>query len=350
MGRETSYLHSVQLGSVRVVTGADGVSDREVSYRPFGEAVEFVTDPAAVPETKGFIGERFDADAGLQYLNARYYDPKLAMFIQPDWFEVTKAGVGTNRYAYAGNDPVNLSDPEGNQSFHDLDLSQEDADDLNARAAIGELVLAAGLQAEAATDPNIDPDIAESYARDHLRMAAQFHSRIGKSRGLRFVGDALEALDTLAPVGTLPTAGGKKIVRTAAVSTAKRLFSNAAIKQGVVSVIRTSDGHLYYGVSERVAKALGINRGIRADVQNLAESSMQTLRGAGARSCGNGGACAEAMAVSQALNAGANLNGATIGAAWIRGKARPGLQPGSLIGPCASCDHWTKMFGLKWAN
>jgi len=67
---------------------------QEVTYRPFGEAVEFVTDPAALPETKGFIGERFDADAGLQYLNARYYDPKLGMFIQPDWFEVTKAGSG----------------------------------------------------------------------------------------------------------------------------------------------------------------------------------------------------------------------------------------------------------------
>ena len=36
------------------------------------------------------------------------------MFIQPDWFEVTKAGVGTNRYAYSGNDPVNGSDPSGN--------------------------------------------------------------------------------------------------------------------------------------------------------------------------------------------------------------------------------------------
>ncbi|WP_457647826.1 hypothetical protein [Profundibacter sp.] len=50
-----SYLHSDQLGSVRVMTGVDGASDKEVTYRPFGEAVEFVTDPAALPETKGFI-------------------------------------------------------------------------------------------------------------------------------------------------------------------------------------------------------------------------------------------------------------------------------------------------------
>ncbi|NBZ90142.1 RHS repeat-associated core domain-containing protein, partial [Stagnihabitans tardus] len=68
------------------------------------------------PESHGYIGERLDADAGLQYLNARYYDPKLAMFIQPDWWEVTKAGVGTNRYAYAGGDPVNGRDPGGNAS------------------------------------------------------------------------------------------------------------------------------------------------------------------------------------------------------------------------------------------
>ncbi|SMR83581.1 RHS repeat-associated core domain-containing protein [Aliiroseovarius halocynthiae] len=58
--------------------------------------------------------ERFDDDSGLQYLNARYYDPEMGIFIQPDWFEVTKPGVGTNRYAYAGNDPVNLMDPNGN--------------------------------------------------------------------------------------------------------------------------------------------------------------------------------------------------------------------------------------------
>jgi len=39
------------------------------------------------------------------------------MFIQPDWFEVTKAGVGTNRYAYSFSDPVNNLDPNGNFGF-----------------------------------------------------------------------------------------------------------------------------------------------------------------------------------------------------------------------------------------
>lgn len=48
------------------------------------------------------------------YLNARYYYPTLGLFIQPDWFEVTKQGVGTNRDAYSFNDPVNLNDPNGN--------------------------------------------------------------------------------------------------------------------------------------------------------------------------------------------------------------------------------------------
>jgi RHS repeat-associated protein len=79
-----------------------------------------VLDIATAAETKGFIGERFDADAGLQYLNARYFDPKLGMFLQPDWWEVTQAGVGTNRYGYAGGDPVNGRDPSGHYSWQEF--------------------------------------------------------------------------------------------------------------------------------------------------------------------------------------------------------------------------------------
>ncbi len=63
----------------------------KATYKPFGEQSEWLSPTQGEPESKGWIGERFDADAGLQYLNARYCDPELGMFLQPDWFEVTKA-------------------------------------------------------------------------------------------------------------------------------------------------------------------------------------------------------------------------------------------------------------------
>ncbi|WP_347310848.1 RHS repeat-associated core domain-containing protein [Defluviimonas sp. SAOS-178_SWC] len=101
-------------GTARAVTDENGEVTERTAYRPFGEETPLTPVTAVgLPETKGFIGERFDDTSGLQYLNARYYDPKLAMFIQPDWWEVTKPGVGTNRYSYSFGDPVNGRDPGG---------------------------------------------------------------------------------------------------------------------------------------------------------------------------------------------------------------------------------------------
>ena len=36
------------------------------------------------------------------------------MFIQADWLDPTEPGVGTNRYSYSFNDPVNSWDKNGN--------------------------------------------------------------------------------------------------------------------------------------------------------------------------------------------------------------------------------------------
>ena len=114
MSGKVEYLHKDQLGSIKLITAADGTLVKTSTYAPFGEAFDEMLSLTRADETKGFIGERFDADAGLQYLNARYYDPRLGLFIQPDWLNPTQQGVGTNRYSYSFNDPVNLSDPNGN--------------------------------------------------------------------------------------------------------------------------------------------------------------------------------------------------------------------------------------------
>ena len=67
------------------------------------------------PDT-GFVvrfrhaGREYDAEAGIYYNRARYYDPQLGRFLSEDPIGI--AG-GLNLYAYAGNDPVSVSDPTG---------------------------------------------------------------------------------------------------------------------------------------------------------------------------------------------------------------------------------------------
>ena len=50
-----------------------------------------------------------DTRSGLYYYGARYYDPELGRFIQPDTILD-----GLNRFAYCHNNPVKYTDPTGN--------------------------------------------------------------------------------------------------------------------------------------------------------------------------------------------------------------------------------------------
>jgi len=53
----------------------------------------------------------------LTIIFAAFASQASAMWIQADWLDPTQQGVGTNRYAYSFNDPVNLMDPGGNESI-----------------------------------------------------------------------------------------------------------------------------------------------------------------------------------------------------------------------------------------
>ncbi|TCQ16657.1 RHS repeat-associated protein [Rhizobium sp. PP-CC-3G-465] len=111
VGTSNFFLHRDHLSSVRAVTNSSGAIDENNGYAAFGEPYN-----KAVKTQKGYIGERYDAETGLSFLNARYMDPKFGRFISPDDWDPTQEGVGTNRYAYAGNDPVNRSDTNGHVS------------------------------------------------------------------------------------------------------------------------------------------------------------------------------------------------------------------------------------------
>ncbi len=83
-----SSLHRDHLSSVRAISGGTGILARITACKPFGPATDTNSGPSVPPESKGFNGEHYDATTGLLYLNARFYDPSLGRFIQPDRWEV----------------------------------------------------------------------------------------------------------------------------------------------------------------------------------------------------------------------------------------------------------------------
>ena len=110
VGSATGFLLKDGLGSVRFESQTGGTSAWR-DYGPYGMPSN--DNGLTAANGRGYINERFDPETGLQYLHARYYDPNLGRFLSPDTWDPTIPGVDINRYAYAGNDPVNGLDPGG---------------------------------------------------------------------------------------------------------------------------------------------------------------------------------------------------------------------------------------------
>ncbi len=68
------------------------------------------------------MGQRWDATIGLYFYNARYYDPLLGRFVQPDTL-VPEPGKpqALNRYSYGMNNPLRFADPTGHNGCDTLD-------------------------------------------------------------------------------------------------------------------------------------------------------------------------------------------------------------------------------------
>ena len=107
------YYHEDNLKSSSVLTDSSGTRVEVNTWYPFG-SVELADPQAAFQVSRRFTGQVFDAESGLYYYGARYFDPELGRFIQPD---TTIPDLGNpqsyNRYAYCVNNPLRYTDPSG---------------------------------------------------------------------------------------------------------------------------------------------------------------------------------------------------------------------------------------------
>lgn len=101
-----TYLYQDQLGSTRVLADSAGNVVGTYSYDAFGTTTSH-TGTASTPLQ--FAGQYLDNETGLYYLQARYYDPSTAQFINVD----PLVAATQQPYGYANDNPLNEVDPTG---------------------------------------------------------------------------------------------------------------------------------------------------------------------------------------------------------------------------------------------
>ena len=100
--------------SVRTLTDSTGTVTDTYDYDAWGNAVNTT---GSTPNVYLYRGEQYDADLGLYYLRARYFNPVTGRFLTPDPFPGDVSDPATlHRYLYAVDNPINRFDPTGWQS------------------------------------------------------------------------------------------------------------------------------------------------------------------------------------------------------------------------------------------
>jgi RHS repeat-associated protein len=102
-----SFYQQDVLGSVTSLSSTTGTLANTYTFDAFGN---LNTSSGSLANPFQYIGRDFDPETSLRYNRARYYDSTIGRFMSED--PIGFAG-SFDFYAYAQNDPLNLTDPTG---------------------------------------------------------------------------------------------------------------------------------------------------------------------------------------------------------------------------------------------
>ncbi len=117
------YYHPDHLGSSSYITNLDGEVVQHIEYVPFGEV--FIEERNNIWNTPYlFNAKEFDEETGLYYYGARYYEPRLSLWISTVILPKKKLLIDST-YAYCHNNPILLVDPEWSLSYRSTITKQK---------------------------------------------------------------------------------------------------------------------------------------------------------------------------------------------------------------------------------
>jgi RHS repeat-associated protein len=103
------YIHTDALGSPVAESDESGAVVARFVYEPYGANIG-----SAPEDSPGFTGHVSDKETGLTYMQQRYYDPVVGLFLSSDPVTASASPVSMfNRYRYANSNPYRFYDPDG---------------------------------------------------------------------------------------------------------------------------------------------------------------------------------------------------------------------------------------------
>src|SRR5260221_12723473 len=108
----TSIFLTDALGSVLTTFSTAAGTAKVLANQVYGPYGTQRYTSGTMGTAKGFTGQYNDPFTGLDYYNARYYDPVVGVFVSADTVQGNPQGM--NPYAYVGGNPETKNDPTGN--------------------------------------------------------------------------------------------------------------------------------------------------------------------------------------------------------------------------------------------
>jgi len=88
---------------------------QHIEYVPFGEVfLEERNNTWNTPYL--FNAKEFDEETGMYYYGARYYEPRLSLWMSTD--PLAEEYIDISAYTYCHNNPINLFDPDGQGDYY----------------------------------------------------------------------------------------------------------------------------------------------------------------------------------------------------------------------------------------
>ena len=104
------FYHPDHLGNSSYITNLDGEVSQHIEYVPFGEVfIEERNNTWNTPYL--FNAKELDEETGMYYYGARYYEPRLSLWMSTDPMQERYPNI--NSYCYTSNNPIKFIDPDG---------------------------------------------------------------------------------------------------------------------------------------------------------------------------------------------------------------------------------------------